>query len=81
MKCLYKYPNGDIEQVFISINLEVEANVDHQQLTDIIGVTVEIEINSQERRMRKKVEDSFPWWGGGKMFKGHAKRSKLKRSQ
>lgn len=36
--------NGDIEWVFI--NLEVEANIDRHQLMDIIGVMFEVEMNN-----------------------------------
>ena len=61
MKYVYKYSNGDTEQVFIAVNLELEANIDRHQFMDIIGVMVEVEINDQKRRMRKKVENSFPW--------------------
>lgn len=56
--------NGDIEWVFI--NLEVEANIDRHQLMDIIGVMFEVEMNNQERIMRKKVKDSFPEGEGNK---------------
>lgn len=44
MKCLYKYPNEDIEAVFISNNLELEANIDSRQLMNIMQLWFKLKL-------------------------------------